>query len=82
MKDNKRIVVKVGTSTLCHGGKGLNYKNIDQLAKTLTDIKNAGHEVILVTSGAIGAAAGNSISPNARQSCAYCRLSRPSARAS
>ncbi len=58
MKDKKRIVVKVGTSTLCHGGKGLNYRNIDRLAKTLSDIKNAGHEVILVTSGAIGAGCG------------------------
>jgi len=53
--DKKRIVIKVGTSTLCHAGKGLNFKNIDGLARTLTDIKNEGHEVILVTSGAIGA---------------------------
>ena len=53
--DKKRIVVKVGTSTLCHAGKGLNFRNIDGLARTLTDIKNEGHEVILVTSGAIGA---------------------------
>ena len=51
----KRIVFKVGTSTLCHEGKGLNFKNIDGLAQALTDIKNEGHEVILVTSGAIGA---------------------------
>jgi glutamate 5-kinase len=54
----KRIVVKVGTSTLCHGGKGLNFRNIDLLARTLSDIKNAGNEVILVTSGAIGAGCG------------------------
>lgn len=58
MKDKKRIVVKVGTSTLCHGGKGMNFRNIDYLARTLTDIKNEGHEVILVTSGAIGAGCG------------------------
>ena len=51
----KRIVFKVGTSTLCHGGKGLNFKNIDGLARVLADIKNEGHEVILVSSGAIGA---------------------------
>ena len=51
----KRIVVKVGTSTLCHGGKGLNFRNIEGLARVLTDIKNEGHEVILVSSGAIGA---------------------------
>jgi len=52
---SKRIVVKVGTSTLCHGGKGLNFRNIDGLARVLTDIKNEGYEVILVSSGAIGA---------------------------
>lgn len=56
--DKKRIVVKVGTSTLSHGGKGLNFRNIDMLARTLADIKNAGHEVILVSSGAIGAGCG------------------------
>ena len=50
----KRIVFKVGTSTICHGGKGLNYKNIEVLARALTDINNEGHEVILVSSGAIG----------------------------
>jgi len=52
---SKRVVFKVGTSTLCHGGKGLNFRNIDGLARVLTDIKNEGHEVILVSSGAIGA---------------------------
>ena len=51
----RRIVFKVGTSTLCHGGKGLNFRNIDGLARVLTDVKNEGHEVILVSSGAIGA---------------------------
>ena len=51
----KRIVFKVGTSTLCHGGKGLNFRNIDGLSRVLADIKNEGHEVILVSSGAIGA---------------------------
>ena len=53
--NKKRIVFKVGTSTLCHGGKGLNFRNIDGLARVLTDIKNEGNEVILVSSGAIGA---------------------------
>ena len=51
----KRIVFKVGTSTLCHSGKGLNFRNIEALARALSDIKNEGHEVILVSSGAIGA---------------------------
>ena len=53
--NKKRIVFKVGTSTLCHSGKGLNFRNIDGLARALTDIKNEGFEVILVSSGAIGA---------------------------
>ena len=51
----KRVVFKVGTSTLCHEGKGLNFRNIDGIARVLTDIRNEGHEVILVSSGAIGA---------------------------
>jgi len=51
----KRVVFKVGTSTLCHSGKGLNFRNIDGLARVLTDIRNEGHDVILVSSGAIGA---------------------------
>lgn len=58
MKDKKRIVIKVGTSTLSHGGKGLNFRNIDMLTRTLSDIKNKGHDVILVSSGAIGAGCG------------------------
>ena len=53
--NKKRVVFKVGTSTLCHGGKGLNFRSIDGLARVLTDIKNEGYEVILVSSGAIGA---------------------------
>ena len=56
--EKKRIVFKVGTSTLCHGGKGLNFRNIDGLSRVLTDIKNEGNEVILVSSGAIGAGVG------------------------
>lgn len=56
--EKKRIVVKVGTSTLSHGGRGLNFKNIDLLARTLSDLNNDGHEIILVSSGAIGAGCG------------------------
>jgi len=51
----KRIVFKVGTSTLCHSGKGLNFRNIENLSRVLTDVKNEGHDVVLVSSGAIGA---------------------------
>jgi glutamate 5-kinase len=62
--EKKRIVVKVGTSTLCHSGKGLNFRNIDMLSRTLADMKNSGHEVILVSSGAIGAGCGKLNLPN------------------
>jgi glutamate 5-kinase len=54
----KRLVFKVGTSTLCHAGKGLNFRNIEGLARALADVKNAGNEVVLVSSGAIGAGVG------------------------
>lgn len=55
---NKRIVVKVGTSTLTHPGGGMNLRNMEHLARVLADIKNAGDEVVLVTSAAIGAGMG------------------------
>ena len=55
ISERRRIVVKVGTSTLTHHKTGrLNIRRVEQLVKTLADIYNAGHEVILVSSGAIG----------------------------
>ena len=48
-----RIVVKVGTSTLAHPTGRLNIQRMERLCKTLSDLKNAGHEIILVSSGAI-----------------------------
>lgn len=53
-----RIVVKVGTSTLAHSTGCMNIRLVESLCKTLADIKNAGHQVILVSSGAIGMGAG------------------------
>ena len=53
-----RIVVKIGTSTLAHPTGHLNIRRVEALCKTLSDIKNAGHEVILVSSGAIGMGVG------------------------
>ena len=53
-RERKRIVVKVGTSTLTHKTGRLNIRRVEQLVKTLADLYNAGHEVILVSSGAIG----------------------------
>ena len=53
-----RIVVKVGTSTLAHNTGHLNIRRVEELCKVLSDVKNAGHEVILVSSGAIGMGVG------------------------
>ncbi len=53
-----RIVVKIGTSTLAHPTGHLNIRRVEQLCKVLSDIKNAGHQVILVSSGAIGMGVG------------------------
>ena len=47
-----RIVVKVGTSTLAHPTGRLNIRHVEELVKVLSDLKNAGHEVVLVSSGA------------------------------
>ncbi|MBQ9736756.1 MAG: glutamate 5-kinase [Clostridia bacterium] len=49
-----RIVIKVGTSTLAHESGRLNIRHTEELCKVLSDLKNAGHEIILVSSGAIG----------------------------
>lgn len=51
----KRIVVKIGTSTLTHATGRLNIRRIETLARVLSDIKNSGREVVLVSSGAVGA---------------------------
>ena len=50
----KRIVIKVGTSTLTHRTGRLNIRRMERLVKTLADIQNSGREIILVSSGAIG----------------------------
>lgn len=53
-----RIVVKVGTSTLAHSTGCLNIRAVEALCKVLSDLKNAGNEIIVVSSGAIGMGAG------------------------
>ena len=53
-----RIVIKIGTSTLAHPTGHLNICRVEQLCKIMSDIKNAGHELILVSSGAIGMGVG------------------------
>lgn len=53
-----RMVIKVGTSTLAHATGRLNIRRVEALCKVLSDLKNSGHEVILVSSGAIGMGVG------------------------
>ena len=53
-----RVVIKIGTSTLTHSTGNLNIRRMEELCKVMSDIKNAGHEVILVSSGAIGMGVG------------------------
>lgn len=53
-----RIVIKVGTSTLAHSTGHLNIRRMEQLCKVIGDLKNAGHQIVLVSSGAIGMGVG------------------------
>ena len=53
-----RIVIKIGTSTLAYATGQLNIRRVEALCKTMSDIRNAGHELILVSSGAIGMGVG------------------------
>ena len=54
IKDAKRIVVQVGTSTLLYPNGKINLYGIEHFARELADLASQGREVILVTSGAIG----------------------------
>ncbi|MBQ7375755.1 MAG: glutamate 5-kinase [Clostridia bacterium] len=54
-RDSRRIVVKVGTSTLTHATGHLNLRRIEKLVKVLSDMKNSGIQVVLVSSGAVSA---------------------------
>ena len=57
-EERMRVVIKIGTSTLTHTTGNLNIRRVEELCKVMSDIKNAGHEVILVSSGAIGMGVG------------------------
>jgi glutamate 5-kinase len=54
-RDSRRIVVKVGTSTLTHNTGHLNLRRIERLVKVLSDMKNSGIQIVLVSSGAVSA---------------------------
>ena len=53
-----RVVIKIGTSTLAHANGRLNIRRVEELCKVLSDLKNSGYEIILVSSGAIGMGVG------------------------
>ena len=77
-----RIVVKVGTSTLTYPTGRLNIRRTEELVKVLSDLKNAGHQVILVSSGAIGMGWASCRCPNAPPTWPASRPAPPSASAS
>jgi glutamate 5-kinase len=54
----KKIVVKVGTSTLTYENGKMNLRRVERLCKVLSDLQNSGKEIVLVTSGAIGVGVG------------------------
>ncbi|MEE0858465.1 MAG: glutamate 5-kinase [Acutalibacteraceae bacterium] len=54
----KRIVIKVGTSTLTYENGKLNLRRLQQLCKVISDLQNSGREIILVSSGAVGVGIG------------------------
>lgn len=58
LQNAKRVVVKVGTSTLTYETGKLNLNRMELLVRQLTDLHNQGREVVLVTSGAVGIGAG------------------------
>lgn len=53
-----RVVVKVGSSTLTHSSGNINIRRVEELCKVLSDLKNAGNEIVLVSSGAVAAGVG------------------------
>ena len=54
IKNSKRIIIKIGTSTLTYENGNINLGRIEKIARSISDLINSGKEVILVTSGAIG----------------------------
>lgn len=58
VKNAKKIVIKIGTSTLTHKSGNINIKRFEELIKVIADLKNSGKEIIIVSSGAVGVGAG------------------------
>lgn len=77
LKDKKRIVVKIGSSSLTHPEtNGIDLYKLEKLVRILTDIKNQGKDVILVSSGAIAVGkqstglSGKNLTLSEKQACA------------
>ena len=58
IKNTNRVVIKIGTSTLAHTTGRLNLRRFETIVKVISDLKNMGKEVVIVSSGAIGVGAG------------------------
>ena len=58
IKDGKRIVIKVGTSTLTYDNGAINFNRIEKLSMVISDLCNMGKEVVLVSSGTVGIGCG------------------------
>jgi glutamate 5-kinase len=57
LRDKKKIVIKIGTSSLTHANGRINFERIEKLTMVLSDLRKGGKNVILVTSGAIAVGA-------------------------
>lgn len=58
IKNHKKIVIKVGTSTVTYPNGAINLRRLEQLAWVLSDLKNSGKDIVLVSSGAVGVGSG------------------------
>lgn len=58
ISNKKRIVIKLGTSTLAHSTGKLNIRRMRNLVRTISDLHNSGKEIIMVSSGAVGLGTG------------------------
>lgn len=58
ISEKKRIVIKLGTSTLAHKTGKLNIRRMNNLVRVISDLHNSGKEIIMVSSGAVGLGAG------------------------
>ena len=74
MKEKKRIVVKIGSSSLQHVQTGdLDYVKLEKLVRILSDLRNQGKEVVLVTSGAIASGKQALNDPDGSNKAGLCR---------